>query len=102
MSGKTLFINFTFNISAEEYVEAVSALANDFAAVAGMRWKVWTINEAEKEAGGIYLFDDAASLQDFLAGPLVAAVTNHPALSDFTVKQFDVMEEATATTRGPV
>ncbi len=38
----------------------------------------------------------------FLAGPLVAQVTSHPALSDFSVKQFGIMEEFTAICRGPV
>jgi len=60
------------------------------------------INEAEQEAGGIYLFDDEASVKALLEGPLVAQVTSHPALSDFNVKLFDVMEDATAITRGPV
>jgi len=48
------------------------------------------------------LFDDESSLQAFLAGPLAAGVTSHPALSDMSVKQFDMMEEETAITRGPV
>jgi len=38
----------------------------------------------------------------FLEGPLAATVTSHPALSDFSVKQFDVMEDLTKTARGPV
>jgi hypothetical protein len=29
-------------------------------------------------------------------------VVNHPALSDFSVKQFDVMEALTKITRGPI
>ncbi len=60
------------------------------------------INEAEREAGGIYLFDDEGSVKAFLDGPLASKVTSHPGLSDFSVKQFDVMEDATAITRGPV
>jgi roadblock/LC7 domain-containing protein len=31
-----------------------------------------------------------------------ATVTGHPVLSDFSVKQFDVMADETAITRGPV
>lgn len=62
----------------------------------------WIINETESEAGGLYLFDDEASLQATFEGPLDAQVTSHPALSDFSVNQFDVMEEATAVTRGPM
>ena len=102
MSARIMQLNFRFNVSGAEYEQAVSPLADDFAAVPGLRWKVWMINEAEKEAGGIYLFDDEASVKDFLEGPLAAQVTSHPALSDFSVKQFDVMEELTTTTRGPV
>ena len=60
------------------------------------------IYEAEQEAGGIYLFEDAASVKAYIEGPLAAQVTSHPALSDFSVKQFDVMEGVTAITRGPV
>ncbi|MCK4725953.1 MAG: YdhR family protein [Anaerolineales bacterium] len=60
------------------------------------------MNEAEGEAGGIYLFEDEASVKAFLGGPLAAQVTGHPALSEFSVKQFDVMEKVTEITRGPV
>ena len=102
MSGRIMQLNFKFSVSGAEYEQAVSPLANDIAAVAGLRWKIWMINEAEREAGGIYLFDDEASVKEFLEGPLAAQVTGHPALSDFSVKQFDVMEDVTAITRGPV
>ena len=102
MSGRILQLNFKFSVSGAEYEQAVSPLASQFAALDGLRWKIWFINEAEGEAGGIYLFDDEASLTAFLEGPLAAQVTSHPALSDFSVKQFDVMEKLTAITRGPV
>jgi hypothetical protein len=102
MSAKLLQLNFKFNVSGAEYEQAVSPLANEFAALPGLRWKVWILNEAEQEAGGIYLFDDEASVKAYLEGPLAAQVTSHPALSDFSVKQFDVMENVTGITRGPV
>lgn len=102
MSARLLQLNFKFSVSAAEYQAAVSALAEAFAAVSGLRWKIWILNETEQEAGGIYLFDDEASVKALLESPLAAQVTNHPALSDFSVKQFDVMEDVTAITRGPV
>ena len=102
MSGRIMQLNFKFSVSGAEYEQAVSPLASQFAAVAGLRWKIWMINEEEQEAGAIYLFDDEASVKEFLEGPLAAQVTSHPALSDFSVKQFDVMEDQTAITRGPV
>lgn len=102
MPAKILQVNFKFNVSKVEYEQTVSALASAYAAVPGLRWKIWIINEEKKEAGGIYLFDDQASMKALLEGPLTAQVTSHPALSDFSVKQFDVMDEVTAITRGPV
>ncbi|MBW8011740.1 MAG: YdhR family protein [Chloroflexi bacterium] len=102
MSGKIIQLNFKFSVSGSDYEQAVTPLASQFAAVAGLRWKIWMINEAESEAGGFYMFDDEASLNAFLEGPLAAQVTSHPALSEFSVKQFDVMEDLTAITRGPV
>lgn len=102
MSGKILQLNFKFKISRAEYEQAVSPLASKFAAVPGLRWKIWLMNEAEREAGGIYLFDNETSLQSYIEGPLAAAVSNHPAISDMSVKQFDIMDEVTAITRGPV
>lgn len=102
MSGRILQLNFKYSVSGEAYKQAVAPLAHDVAAVPGLRWKVWIINEVESEAGGLYLFDYEASVQAFLEGPIAAQVTSHPALSDFSVKQFDVMEDETAITRGPV
>ena len=102
MAERILQLNFKFSVTAAEYEGAVSGLADQFAAVPGLRWKIWIINAAEGEAGGFYYFDDEAALNAMLASPLAAQVTGHPALSDFSVKQFDVMDEVTAITRGPV
>jgi len=102
MAKMILQINFKFNVSRDEYEQAAKSLATEFAEVAGLRWKVWIMNEDESEAGGIYLFDDESSLQTFLVGPLAAKVKSHPAFSDMSAKQFEVMTDATAITRGPV
>jgi hypothetical protein len=102
MSGTILQINFKFNVARGDYEQAVSPLAGEYASLAGLRWKIWLMNESESEAGGIMMFDDEASAKAYLAGPLAAKVTGHPALSEFSVKQFEVMEGESAVTRGPV
>jgi hypothetical protein len=102
MSERILQINFKFNVPRGDYEGAVTPLAEPIAGVAGLQWKVWLMNEAESEAGGIMCFDDQASVQAYLEGSIVAQIVNHPALSDFSVKQFEVMGEQSAITRGPV
>ena len=97
-----LQINFKLNVPAAEYAKICQSVAQPIADVPGLRWKVWLLNEREKEAGGIYLFDTEQALNDYVAGPIVAQVKSHPALQDLSAKKFDVMEEVTAVTRGPV
>lgn len=102
MPGKILQVNFKFNVTSAEYEQAVTPLANNFAAVDGLVWKIWIMNEADSEAGGIYFFKDDSSLKTYLDGELAAGVKSHPALSDMSAKVFDVMDDLTAVTRGPV
>ena len=74
MSQKILQINFTFSsVSRTELEQAWLPGAQPIADTPGLRWKVWLMNERERECGGVYLFDNEASLQAFLAGPIVAA-----------------------------
>ncbi|MBN2817297.1 MAG: monooxygenase [Campylobacterales bacterium] len=50
----------------EEFTGAFTDLAKDIAEESGLIWKVWTENEATKEAGGIYLFDNLQDAQRYL------------------------------------
>jgi hypothetical protein len=97
-----LQINFKLNAAIAEYEKICQSVAEPVAEVPGLRWKVWLLNEREKEAGGVYLFDTEQAINDYLAGPIIAAVKLHPALSEISVKQFDVMEHFTSITHGPV
>jgi len=102
MSKTVLQINFKFSVTPAELAEAFAPLAEPIAKLPGLRWKIWSLSEATSEFAGIYLFDDAGSVQAYLEGPIIAEVSNHPALSDISVKQFGVIDEFSAITRGPV
>ena len=102
MTKQILQINFNFNVSESELVKGFTPLATPIANVPGLMWKIWLINEARKEAGGIYLFENESSVEKYLAGEIVAGVKAHPALSNISVKQFGILEDQTKVTRGPV
>lgn len=102
MSGKILQINFNYKVATADYVAAVKPLAADIAAVPGLLWKVWLLNEDQNEAGGIYWFSDEASLQAYLEGPIVAGIVSHPALENISAKTFDNLSELSQITHGPV
>jgi hypothetical protein len=102
MSGTVLQVNFKLNVSPAEYEKTVTPMADAFAEVEGLRWKLWLLNQEESEAGGVYLFEDEPSCAAFLAGPLAAAVKSAPFLRELSIKRFEVMAEVTEITRGPI
>jgi Putative mono-oxygenase ydhR len=102
MAQRLVQINFKLNVSDSEYMRAVVPLAKMVADTAGLQWKIWILNEAKREAGGIYLFADESSTDAFLAGPIIARIKGAPLIRDFSVKEYDVMEVLTTITRGPV
>jgi len=91
-----------YNVSAAAISAAFMELAQPIAGVSGLEWKVWIHNAAEKTAGGILLFTDAASVKAYLDGEIVAGIMAHPALSDIEAKVFDVLPEHSKITRAPV
>jgi hypothetical protein len=97
-----LQITFNLNVPVTEYQKMVDSIAHAFVDVPGLRWKVWLLNPAAREAGGIYLFDSQASLDAYLNGPLVAKLRGLTSIRNISMKQFEVMAEVTALTRGPL
>ena len=102
MSEKILQLNLNFSISRTELETAWLEVAKPIADVPGLLWKVWLMNEAEQQAGGIYLFESEVAAQSYLAGPIVAALKSSPAVSNISAKFFDVLESHSAITHGPV
>ena len=102
MSFRVLQINFKFSAPGGEMKKGFAQVVNDIAAVTGLRWKIWIMNEQTQEAGGLYLFDDQGAVEAYLEGPLIAGLKANPAASDISFKQFNVVEELTTITRGPM
>ena len=102
MAQKLLQVNFKFSIPRADLEAAMLQAAQPIADSPGLRWKVWLMNESEREAGGLYLFESDAAAQSYLAGPIVAALKSNPVVSNVSAKVFDVLERHTAITRGPI
>lgn len=79
-------------------VEALSGLAYIIAETPGLVWKIWTENPDTKEAGGVYLFEDESSLNDYLA--VHTARLKGFGIEHINVKIFQVNEPLTQITRG--
>jgi quinol monooxygenase YgiN len=102
MGQKILVTNYNYSVSRQEFENMASELGQPFADVPGCLWKIWLIDDEKKEAGAVYLFKDEASLDEFKASPLVASVLSHPALSNFDLKERDVLADVSELTRAPL
>ena len=62
-----LQVDFTFTGPwGDEMAAGMKELASSIAQEPGLLWKIWTENREAGEAGGIYLFADAASADAYL------------------------------------
>jgi hypothetical protein len=102
MSKKLLQINLRFSVSATELAEEFMSAATPISCVGGLKWKIFGMDMERGEAAGIYLFEDEKALKSYLEGPIVAAMKDKAAFSDIKVRSFDVLEEPTLVTRGPI
>jgi len=102
MSQKILQMNMKFSIPRTDLETAWLSGAQPIAEVPGLVWKVWLMNDTDHTAGGIYLFESEAALKAYMAGPIVAAAMASPVLSNIDAKVFDILENHTAITRGPL
>ncbi|HEY9661571.1 MAG TPA: monooxygenase [Allocoleopsis sp.] len=78
--------------------EALIPLAQSIATTPGLIWKIWTENPETQEAGGIYLFEDEASLEAYLAIHTVRL--KGLGIEQINAKKFQVNEPLTEITRG--
>jgi len=98
---QALIINFNLDgITRSDYEGVCNELAPAFAAVPGLISKHWLADEANNTYGGIYLFQDQAALDGYLASELFAGVGGNPALANATAKPFSILEGPTRVTRG--
>jgi hypothetical protein len=102
MSQKILQVNLKFSIPKAELEAAWLPAAQPISDVPGLQWKIWLMNETEHTAGGIYLFESEAAVRAYMAGPIVAEMMVSPVLSNIDAKVFDMLENHTSITRGPV
>jgi hypothetical protein len=101
--GKILQINFDYDIPFEHLSDASLArkVAQPIAEVKGLKWKVWLHNAEEKSLGGIYLFEDEASVKAYIDSE-VAKMASSSRLSNLSVKAFDVLLDHSKVTRAPL
>ncbi len=112
---KFLIVSYKFS---EEIVKNLDNLedsaiegAKQIAKVPGLRWKIYLYNHERDEVAGVYLFEDEDSRTAYLNSPIMAqrkagkfgnGMQVIGDISDVSLREFDLMDEMTRITRGPV
>jgi hypothetical protein len=112
---KVLLVSYKFSKDIINNLDKLESMAVEGAKrisnIPGLRWKIYLYNDEKDETAGVYLFEDEDSLNAYLNSPIMAqrkagkfgdGKNEIGDIADVTMLQFDVLEEMTAITRGPV
>jgi Putative mono-oxygenase ydhR len=101
-SNRILQINFKYNSTTAKFKQQMLDNAPRLAAVKGLKWKIWSMDEANREASGYYLFESQEAIDNYLNQVFFVGMGNNPTVRNIVVKKLEILEEATLITRGPV
>jgi len=87
-------------IGCHDYEALTEQVAPAYAQIPGLIEKVWLVDAAAGRAGGVYKWAGREACDAYLGGELFAALQAQPALANVRLRRYDVLEAATAVTRG--
>jgi hypothetical protein len=93
-------IQFDLRCTPDQYRELAEHVAGAIAAVPGLLWKIWILDQEHSRGGGVYLFADRAAATAYLEGPIVSRLRGNPAVAGIDVRLFEVIEGPSVITRG--
>ncbi|GAB2916689.1 YdhR family protein [Rheinheimera gaetbuli] len=92
---------YVLTLNEAEYPDRwMKPYAEAIAEVAGLISKTWMADFETKTFASVYIWEDKASMDSFMASPAIAKVAAEPFLKDLVITEIPVHEEASAITRG--
>ena len=100
MSTTILHVRTTTRTSPGAILADATGPAQAIAAVPGLIWKVWLLDEAAAELGGVYLFASRAQAQAYIDGPILQHLRHDPRVVRVEHRMWDT-HALSALTRAP-
>jgi heme-degrading monooxygenase HmoA len=92
---------YVLTLNEAEYQERwMKPYASAIAEMPGLISKTWMADFATGTFASVYIWEDKASMDAFMASPAIAKVAAEPFLQDLAITVIPVHEEASAITRG--
>jgi hypothetical protein len=93
----------TFNLAGlepDQYAAHCETVAPRFAALPGLRTKVWLADPVTNTYGGVYAWESRDALAAYIDGPLFAGLLANDGLANVTTRDFALLTAPTAITSG--
>ena len=98
-----LIVNFKLDgTPAGAWERRAAQLAPTFAAMPDLLSKVWLSDAETNTYGGAYLWQDRASLDAYLAGPVFGALAEAPGVHSIETRTFAALDAPTRISGGSV
>jgi heme-degrading monooxygenase HmoA len=96
-------VNFNLkNMTDTEFRSMANEVAPAFASVPGLLSKIWIADAGKNTYGGVYIWQDAAAMQAYLASDLGKGVTGNPHFANLTSRDFEMLGGPTGRSGGRV
>lgn len=108
MSQKTspgcavLHLRFKLRVPPDVVLAHSREAANKVASVDGLIWKIWLVEQDQREMGGMYLFASREAAMAYLNHPIIEALCSNPAVVSTDSQIWEVESSLSALTRGPL
>jgi hypothetical protein len=99
-STTILYVRTTTRTSPGAILAGAADPARAIAAVPGLIWKVWLLDEAASEFGGVYLFASRGEAQAYVDGPFLEHLRHDPRVVRVEHRFWDT-HALSALTRAP-
>ena len=93
-------IRFDLRCTPAEYRGLADHVAGAIAAVPGLLWKIWIVDDERRRGGGVYLFADRAAAVAYVEGPIVSRLRANPAVAGVDIGLYEVIDGPSVITRG--
>ena len=99
-----LVVRYKYDLRADNDLLELAqddSMLKTWSSIPGLGVKFALANPDANEYGGVYLFEDSAALEAFLASPLLTEWGAHPDVSELTYNRYQVFPEFTLKTMKP-
>ncbi|MGD9711288.1 MAG: YdhR family protein, partial [Thermomicrobiales bacterium] len=92
---KVLIVQFTLQgMDADTYITLTGQVAPEIAAAPGLITKLWLDGNDGEKFGGVYLFENQAAIDAYLASEPVREFFESGVCGDLSISTIDLLEEA--------